>query len=115
MRKQRHNKKFGRVKAQRKAMFNSLLSALIQHGSITTTEVKAKAIKPKIEKLITHAKKNSLAKIRLVRKQLSEQTTKRLFNEIAKKYKDRHGGYTRIYKMPPRLSDSAKMAKIEFI
>ena len=115
MRKQRKGKKFGRVSSQRKALIKSLISSLITHGKITTTEIKAKALRPKVEKLVTHARVGTVSKTRLIRKLISEKDSMKLIKEIAPRYKDRAGGYTRIYKLPPRKSDAAKMAIIEFI
>ena len=115
MRKERKQKKFGRIKPQRKALMKSLISSFILSESIISTETKIKAVRPKIEKLITHARNGSLSKIRLLRKSLTEPITQKLINQIAPRYKERGGGYTRIHKLPPRLSDGAKMAKIEFV
>jgi len=88
---------------------------LIEHERITTTEARAKELAPFIEKLITKAKKGGLSQRRQVARVLSKKSTKKLFNEIAPRYKDRPGGYTRILKLPPRESDGAKMAIIEFV
>lgn len=115
MRKRKKGKKFGRVKEQRKALLKSLASSLILHKKIKTTETKAKELRRFVEPLITKAKVGDLHKRRLVRKYLSETTTKKLFAEIAPLYKERAGGYTRIIKLAPRDSDGARMAQIEFV
>jgi len=115
MYKRKKARRLKRDKAQRKALMKSLVSSLVIHKKITTTETKAKELKKFIEPLITKAKTQDLHKRRLVRKYLSEKITKKLFNEIAPLYKERPGGYTRIIKISPRNSDGAKMAVIEFV
>ena len=115
MRKRKKGKKFGRVKEQRKALFRSLVSSLVLHKKIKTTEAKAKELRQFIEPLITKAKAGDLHKRRQVRRYLSDSITKKLFNEIAPLYKERRGGYTRIIKLAPRESDGARMAIIELV
>ena len=115
MRKRKKGKKFGRVREQRKALLKSLASSLILNKKIKTTETKAKELRRFVEPLITKAKAGDLHRRRLVRKYLPESVTKKLFDEIAPLYKDRPGGYTRIVKLAPRLSDGAKMARIEML
>jgi large subunit ribosomal protein L17 len=115
MRKRKKGKKFGRVKAQREALLNSLASSLILHKKIKTTEVKAKELRRFIEPLVTKAKAEGLANRRQVRRFLSDSVAKKLFGEIAPSYKERPGGYTRITKLAPRESDGARMAQIEFV
>ena len=106
----------GREKAPREALFRNQAESLILHGSIRTTEAKAKALRGVIEPLITKARKNTLAARREVMKVLyTEEAVKKLFTEVAPKYKDRQGGYTRIIKLAPRASDAARMARIEFV
>lgn len=85
------------------------------NGKIKTTEAKAKEIKPKIEKMITRAKVKNVQNVRLVRKTLAPAVTKKLFDEVAQKYKERNGGYTRIVKLGQRRSDGSKVAHIEFV
>lgn len=115
MRKRKKGKKFGRVKEQRKALMKSLASSLILYKKIKTTEIKAKELRKFIEPLITKAKIGDLHKRRTARRFLSDDLTKKLFNEIGPLYKDRPGGYTRIIKLPPRQSDGARMAQIELV
>lgn len=117
MRHHNNKRKFGRSKNQKKALINSLALNLIIRGKIKTTEAKAKELRPFIEKLITKAKKDVLPARRMVLAQLfnRKKETKKLFEVIAPKYKDKKGGYTRILKLSPRISDGAKMAIIEFI
>ena len=108
-------RKFHREVGQRKALLNSLVSSLILHERITTTEAKAKEIAPIVEKKITKAKKGDLAARRLLSKDSSSNIVKKLVDEIAPKYKERQGGYTRIVKLGMRKSDGAKMAIIELV
>ena len=113
-----HNKKgrkFGRVRKVRKALFKSLMRSLVMHERIVTTEPKAKEIRPRIEKLVTKGKSSTLASRRLVGARLDQESAKKIFDVLAPRYKERTGGYTRITKLPPRKSDNAKMAVIEFI
>ncbi len=110
-------KKFGREKDQRKALFRSLVASLIERGRIFTTEAKAKELRPVIEKLITRSQDQSLSTRRLLLSRLgnNEKALEKLVKEIAPKYKDRKGGYTRVLKLPARKSDSSKQALIEFV
>lgn len=117
MRHQDTVKKFGRTTNVRKAFVRSLMIALIEHGKITTTEARAKAIRPMIEKLTTKARIDTLANRRLIISRLGghEIATKQLVENIAPRYKERNGGYTRIVKLPAREGDAAPMAIIEFV
>ena len=117
MRHHNKNKKFGRVRKQRTALLRSLARSLILKGSIKTTEAKAKALRPFVEKLITKSKESTLASRRLVVSRLggSKVATTKLFDTLAPKYSKRAGGYTRITKLGVRASDSAKEAVIEFV
>lgn len=114
-----HNKvkKFGREKNQRVALMQSLARSLILLERIETTEAKAKALRPYVEKLVTKARVIDLAKHRQILATLRNRkdATTKLIQEIAPKYKDRKGGYVRIIKLPPRKTDSSKMALIEFV
>lgn len=117
MRHGNHNRKFGRVTSQRDALLKGLVLALIKHGRIETTEAKAKELRPHIEKLITKANEGTLHSHRLILSRLYnlKAETKTLIEKIAPKYKGRTGGYTRITKLPQRLSDASKMSVIEFV
>jgi large subunit ribosomal protein L17 len=116
---QNHNKnrKFGRVRKVRTALMRSLAHNLIEHGAITTTEAKAKSLRPFIERLVTHAKEDTVAKRRFIARTLGndEMGVARLFNDIAPKYKERKGGYTRIVRIAVRQGDSAIVAHISFV
>ena len=108
-------RKFGRVSKQRRALLRSLSVALIEHSRITTTQAKAKELRPYIEKLVTAGKAPSIAATRRLRSFLPPASVAKLMKEIAPKYAKRGGGYTRIHTMIPRTSDGSRMAIIEFI
>jgi large subunit ribosomal protein L17 len=107
--------KIGRNREQRKALLRSLANDLIIRGSITTTEAKAKALQPFVERMVTHSKKGSIASRRYVLRFLTKSATHKLFEELAPIYTERVGGYTRIIKAPIRVSDVSKMAVIELV
>lgn len=116
MRHSNRIKKFGREKNQRHALMRSLAQSLLKEGRITTTEVKAKALRPFVERLITHAKTGTPASRRLVKTRLgNDMNLGKLYKEIGPKYTSRTGGYTRVVKMGQRLSDGARMAVIELV
>jgi len=116
MRHRKKGKKLGRERGPRKALFKSLAINFILYGKIKTTEAKAKAVKPIIEKLITRAKDNNLANLRLIYAFLrSREATKKLLEEIGPKYKERPGGYCRIVKLGQREGDAAKMVILELV
>lgn len=117
MRHHNNIRKFGRNKNQRLSLLKGLALALIARGKIETTEAKAKELRPMIEKLITKANVGTLSSRRLVISKLYNLTAEanKLINDIAPKYKERAGGYTRITKLPRRSGDASKMAIIEFI
>lgn len=94
----------------------SLAESLIIRGRIKTTEAKAKALRPFVERLVTTAKKGSISARRLIVTRLgTEDRATKLFADIAPKYQDRPGGYTRIIKAAPRKGDASPMAYIEFV
>jgi len=116
MRHHSNVRKFGREKNQRRALMRSLARNLVRDGRIKTTTAKAKEVRPYVEKLVTKAKVGTVAARRLVDSRLMGTIeTKKLFDVIAPKYKDRNGGYTRIVKLPNRDLDGAPMALIEFV
>lgn len=109
-------RKFGREKNQRVALLKGLALSLIKEEQIMTTEAKAKELRPYIEKMVTKAKKPTVAVLRTLGAELyNKRVSVKKLVELADKYKDRNGGYTRVVKLPPRLSDGAKMAVIQFI
>ena len=141
----RHNCKkhrLSRPQDQRKALLRALASQLLLHGEIKTTMSKAKALRPYVESIITFAKKGDLASRRQAlkfiydlntgkyidretkevvsekskeKKYTDETVLRKLFNEIGPKYTSRNGGYTRIFRLPPRRGDAAVMALIQLV
>ena len=109
-------RKLGKTSAQRKALLRQQVTDLLANGKMETTFYRAKEVQPVVEKMITLGKKGDLA---AYRKALSfitkEDVANKLFKEIAPKYADRNGGYTRIVKIGPRRGDAAEMAIIELI
>ena len=112
--------------AHERLMLANLATALFEHGKITTTEAKARRLRPLAERLITKAKRGDLHSRRMVMRVINDRTTKRmaspadkavhnLFSEIAPRYANRNGGYTRIVKTGPRKGDAAPMAVIELV
>ena len=109
-------RKLSRKSGHRKALFRNMAAALIKHEQITTTVAKAKELRPYIEKLVTLAKRGGLSNRRLAMSRLGDETQlKKLFDELAERYSDREGGYTRVIKAGSRDSDAASMAIIEFV
>ena len=109
-------RKLQRTSAHRLALFRNMSAALIKHEQITTTLAKAKELRPYVEKLVTLAKKGGLSNRRLAHARLLDDAQlQKLFETIGTRYADRNGGYTRIIKTGPRMSDSAEMAIIEFV
>lgn len=107
---------FGLKTGKRQALLKSLALSLVMKKKITTTEAKAKEVRPFVEKLITKAKMKTPASHRLVISRLgAERGAKEILSVLADKYEKRAGGYTRIIKLPRRLSDGAAMAVIEFV
>ncbi len=105
-----------RKKAQREALLRSLAESVILREKVVTTIAKAKAVRPIVEKLVTRAKKNTLHdKREILKVAYTTNAMQKLTKEIAPRYADRAGGYTRITKMPPRRGDGADMALIEFV
>ena len=115
MKKRKKGRKLSRKTGQRKALLKSLARELFLREKIKTTEAKAKEVSVFAEKQITKAKKANLASRRLLAKNFSSKIVKKVVDEIAPRYKERRGGYTRIIKLGPRKSDGAKMAIIELV
>ena len=116
MRHHRAGKKLGRDAAHRKALYANLAGALIQHGRIHTTVTKAKAVKPFAEQMITlgkrgdlHARRQALAELR------NRDVVEILFDDVAPRFAERPGGYSRIVRIGPRLGDAAEMAYLELV
>lgn len=108
-------RKFSRKIGPRKALLRVLTNNFFVHEKIKTTEAKAKELRSIAEKMITKAKNNTLANRRLLEGYLTSENTKKVIEKIAPLYKERSGGYTRIIKLGPRDSDSAKMVIIELV
>jgi len=117
MRHQRDRRKLSRSASHRKALFMNLAREVINHERITTTEAKAKAAAPEIERLITLAKRGDLHARRQALASLGQDkfVVYKLFEEIAPRYTERQGGYTRILKLGPRKSDSTEMVYLELV
>ena len=116
MRHQRAGKKLGRDSAHRRSLYSNLAGSLIEHGRIETTEAKAKAVKPLAEKMITLGKRGDLAARRQALAALhSNDVVHRLFAEVAPRFTERPGGYTRIVKLGPRQGDAAAMVYLELV
>jgi large subunit ribosomal protein L17 len=116
VRHHRNGKKLGRDSSHRKALYSNLAGALIEHGRIKTTEAKAKAVKPLVEQMITlgrrgdlHARRQALSVLR------SQDVVHQLFADVAPRFSDRPGGYTRIVKLGPRYGDAAQMVYLELV
>jgi large subunit ribosomal protein L17 len=116
MRHGKVHRKLGKKPAHRKAMFANMAASLIKHEQIMTTLPKAKELRPVVEKLITLGKKGGLAARRQAISEIRDLTqVKKLFEVLAPRYKERHGGYTRIMKAGFRYGDNAPRAVIEFV
>ncbi len=109
-------RKLGRPTDQRRAMLRSLVTSFLKHGKIQTTETRAKETKNLAEKMITLAKRGDLhARRQVLSFVTEEEVVKNLFDNIAPKYAERNGGYTRIYKMGPRRGDGAEVVILELV
>ena len=115
-------RKLNRRSDQRKAMLRDLVTHLIIHERIETTETKAKELRRLMDKMITLGKKNTLASrrraaetVRFIEAGENQNALQKLFDDIAPRFKDRNGGYTRILKLGPRRGDSTEMALIELV
>lgn len=114
-------RKLGRATANRMALLRNLASELIVHERIETTEAKAKELKPLVEKMVTLGKRGDLHARRQAAAFLynheaeEENVIQKLFDDVAKRYENKQGGYTRVLKLGPRRGDGAKMAIIELV
>lgn len=115
MRKKKKGRKFNRERDQRKALLKSVAQSLILREKINTTLAKAKEVSSFVEKKITVAKKGDLTARRTLSKFFIKRAVDKLISDIAPRYKDKNGGYTRIIKTGPRKSNAAKMAFLEFV
>ena len=117
MRHQKTRHKLSRSASHRKSLLRNLAKEVIDHERIKTTEAKAKAVKPELEKLITLAKRGDLHARREALSALGQDkfVVYKLFEEVAPRYADRPGGYTRILKLGPRRSDATEMVYLELV
>lgn len=116
MRHRKAGRKLGRNPAQRQALFRQLAISMILHERVTTTEAKAKSLRPIVEKLVTIAREDSQHHRKLVMSKIDHPlATAKLFEAIAPRFEEAPGGYTRISKLGVRHGDAAPMALIEFI
>ena len=108
--------RFGHSPAHHRLMMANLAAHFFAAEAIVTTEAKAKALRPYVERLITKAKKGGVHQQRIVVSRIHDKTvTQKLFSDIAPRYEDRNGGYTRILKLGPRPGDNAPMARLELV
>ncbi|OGN99650.1 MAG: 50S ribosomal protein L17 [Chloroflexi bacterium RBG_13_52_12] len=115
----RHNiigRSLNRDSGHRKALYRNLVTALLKHEKIVTTEAKAKEIRPMAEKMITLGKQSGLSSYRQALTFITDKkVTEKIFSELGPRYKERSGGYTRIVKLEPRLGDAAPMVQLELV
>src|SRR3989344_3695104 len=116
MKHRKKGRKLSLKRGERKSFVRILIHNLIMEKRIETTEARAKEIRPKVDKLVTIAKKNDLAALRLLTRRIPKDSAYKLYHEIAPQYKERKGGYTRVVKTTKaRKRDAAKKAIIEFV
>jgi large subunit ribosomal protein L17 len=117
MRHAKQRNKLSRDSAHRKALMRNLCRDVIDHERVRTSQAKAKAVKPKVEKLITLGKRGDLHARRIALSELGNDKflVHKLFEEVAPRYAERPGGYTRIVKLGPRRSDSTEMVFLELV
>ncbi len=109
-------RKLGKTSTQRKAMLRQLVTDLLENGKIETTFYRAKEVQPVVEKMITLGKKGGLANYRRALAFITkEDVANKLFKEIAPKYAERNGGYTRVTRTGARRGDAAELAVIELV
>ena len=109
-------RKLGKTSTQRRALLRQQVTDLLEYGKIETTFYRAKEVQPVVEKMITLGKKGNLAAYRKAMSYITkEDVVQKLFKEIAPKYADRNGGYTRVTRTGPRRGDAAEMAVIELL
>lgn len=115
MRKRKVGRKFGRTKAQRNALILGIAESLFEHGKIRTTEARAKEVRRVAERAITCGRGGTLQARRILQKSFRPATVRIIVNDIAPRYKERSGGYTRIIKLGQRSGDRASMVYLELI
>ncbi|MCY4475107.1 MAG: 50S ribosomal protein L17 [Chloroflexi bacterium] len=116
MRHRRSGRKFGRASAPRKAMYRIMVTDLLRHEVIRTTHAKSKEVAPLAEKMVTHAKRGDLHNRRQAAAFITDKVVlSKTFDELADRYRERDGGYTRVIKLGKRAGDGAEMALIELV
>ncbi len=115
MKHHKAGRKFGRVNKVRKGLIKSLALSLVVDEKIRTTDAKAREIRPVVEKMITVGKKGTLESHRALISQIGKEGAEKITKVLAPKYAKRAGGYTRITKLPARVSDGSLMAIVEFV
>jgi large subunit ribosomal protein L17 len=116
MRHRKAGRKFGRTADHRQALTRNQVTALLRHGRIRTTEAKAKELRRWVERVITDAKPNDVHAHRQVALYVNDrEVSHKLFSTYLERYRERPGGYTRVYKLGPRPGDGAPMAIIELV
>ena len=116
MQHKKANAKLNRTAAHRKALYSNVATSLFEHKQVKTTTAKAKAVRKTVDRLITFAKRGTLADRRQVLRTIHDKSiVKNLFEEIAPTYKERDGGYTRVIKLGRRKGDGAEMALLELV
>lgn len=111
-----HGRRLNRSSGYRKALYRGLVTDLLSYEKVTTTEAKARQIRGLADKMITLGKRGSLPARRQALAFIYEKkVTEKVFNELATRYAERHGGYTRITKMGPRLGDGAPIVRLELV
>ena len=108
-------RKFGRLRKVRVALLKSLALSLILKGKIKTTDAKAREVRPFVEKLVSQGRISTVASRRALISKIGSMGAEKIVNDLSPKYAKRAGGYTRITKLPARLSDGSLMAVIEFV
>ena len=109
-------RKLGRTSAHRKALFRNMVTSLLEHEQIRTTDAKAKELRGVAERMITLGKRGTLhARRQALRTIRSKEVTSKVFDELADRYRERPGGYTRVIKLGQRAGDAAPMAIIELV
>ena len=116
MRHQKAGRKFGRTSDHRQALTRNQVTALLRHGRIRTTEAKAKELRRWVERVITDAKPDTVHARRQAALYINDrEVSQKLFTDYMERFRDRAGGYTRLYKLGPRAGDGAPMAIIELV
>ena len=109
------NRKFGREKKVRDGLMKSLALSLVVNGKITTTDAKARELRPMVEKMVSQGRGGTIANRRALVSKIGTIGASKIMKDLSPKYLKRAGGYTRITKLPRRLSDGSLMAVIEFV